>query len=175
LTAIIFQAAPAYWVGALLILFFSVHLRWLPVTTLGELGGPRHWILPGVALATFLTAAMLRLTRSGMLEVLDSEFVKLARLKGVSKHVTLWKHALKNAILSVLTFAGQYIGLAITVAIVVEKVFAWPGMGLLGYEAIVERDFILIQGFVLVSTGLVVTFNLIVDMLYGWLDPRTRL
>lgn len=173
LVAIVAQAAPAFWVGALLIVFFSVKLRWFPVTTLGGVGGPRHWVLPGIAMATFLTAAMLRLMRSGMLEVLDSEFIKLARLEGVSERTIIWKYAFKNAALSVLTFAGQYIGLAITVAIVVEKVFAWPGMGLLGFEAIVDRDFPLIQGFVLVSTGLVVAFNLAVDLLYGLLDPRT--
>jgi ABC-type dipeptide/oligopeptide/nickel transport system permease component len=171
--AVVGQAAPAFWVGALLLLLFSVRLGWFPVLTLGGLGSPRNWVLPGVTLSLFLATAMLRLIRSGMLEVLDSEYIKLAHIKGVARHRVIWKHAFRNAVLSVLTFTGQYVGLIVTVAIVVEKVFAWPGLGMLGYEAILRRDVPLIQGFVLVSTFLVVTSNMAVDLLYARLDPRT--
>lgn len=172
--AVLGQAAPAFWVGGILILIFSVKLGWFPILTGGGLGGPRHWVLPGLTLAGFLTVAILRLVRSGMLEVLDSNYIKLAKLKGVPKHRIYWKHALRNSVLSVLTFTAQYIGLIVTVAIVVEKVFAWPGLGLLGYQAILTRDVVLIQGFVLVATALVVFFNLSVDLLNAWLDPRLR-
>lgn len=172
--AVVGQAAPAFWVGALLILLFSVRLGWLPVLSIGGTARPSAWILPSVTLAGFLTVAMLRLIRSGMLEVLDDEYVKLARLKGASEMRVVWRHAFRNALLPVLTFTAQYIGLIVTVAIVVEKVFAWPGMGLLGFEAILNRDLVLIQGFVLVSAGLVVLVNLAVDLLYARLDPRAR-
>jgi peptide/nickel transport system permease protein len=171
--AVLGQAAPSFWVGAILILIFSVRLGWFPILTTSGLGDPRSWVLPSVTLAGFLTVAMLRLVRSGMLEVLDTDYVKLARLKGAPESRVIWKHALRNAILTVLTFTAQYVGLIITVAVVVEKVFAWPGMGLLGYEAILRRDVVLIQGFVLVAAALVVIFNLAVDLLYSRLDPRT--
>lgn len=173
-TSVLGMAVPAFWLGGLLLLVFSVRLGWFPVLTSGRLGSPHNWVLPAATLSAFLTAAMYRLLRSGMLDALDNEYVTLATIEGFPPRTVIWGHVVPNAFLSVLTFVGQYVGLLVTVAIVVEKVFAWPGMGLLGYEAIVQRDLPLIQGFVLVSTGLVVVFNLMVDTLYGFLDPRIR-
>ena len=175
--AVIGQAAPSFWVGAMLILIFSVRLKLLPVTTAGlggSVGGPQYWILPAITLGGFLFVAILRLIRSGMIEALASEHVKLARLQGVPRWRIHWFHALPAASVSSLSFVGQFIGLAVTVAIVTEKIFAWPGIGLFGFEAILAREVASIMGFVLVSTTLVIFMNLIVDGLYEVLDPRLR-
>ena len=117
----------------------------------------------------------MRLLRSSMLDVLDSEFVKLARIKGVSERSVVWKHALKNAVMPVLTFAAIYLAILITGAILVETVFAWPGIGQLIYQGIVYRDFPVIQAVVLLTAVIVVSVNFVVDIAYGYLDPRIRL
>jgi len=138
-------------------------------------GSPWHYILPGFTLGWFLVAGIMRLLRSSMLDVLDSEFVKLARIKGVSGWSVVWKHALKNAIMPVLTFAAIYLAILITGAILVETVFAWPGLGQLIYQGIVYRDFPVIQAVVLLTAVIVVTVNFMVDIAYAYLDPRIRL
>jgi len=172
LIAVLGQSLPQFWVGIVLIQIFAVHLRWLPVAGSASLW---HYILPGFTLGWFLVAGIMRLLRSSMLDVLDSEFVKLARIKGVSGWVVVWKHALKNAIMPVLTFASIYVAILITGAILVETVFAWPGIGQLIYQGIVYRDFPVIQAVVLLTAVIVVLVNLGVDITYAYLDPRIRL
>jgi peptide/nickel transport system permease protein len=172
LIAVLGQSLPQFWVGIVLIQVFAVHLRWLPVAGTGS---PWHYILPGFTLGWFLVAGIMRLLRSSMLDVLDSEFVKLARIKGVSGWSVVWKHALKNALMPVLTFAAIYLAILITGAILVETVFAWPGIGQLIYQGIVYRDFPVIQAVVLLTAVIVVSVNFMVDIAYAYLDPRIRL
>jgi ABC-type dipeptide/oligopeptide/nickel transport system permease component len=170
--AVLGQSLPQFWVGIVLIQIFAVQLRWLPVAGTGSLW---HYILPGFTLGWFLVAGIMRLLRSSMLDVLDSEFVKLARIKGVSPRGVVWKHALKNAFMPVLTFAAIYLAILITGAILVETVFAWPGLGQLIYQGIVYRDFPVIQAVVLLTALIVVAVNFMVDIAYAYLDPRIRL
>jgi ABC-type dipeptide/oligopeptide/nickel transport system permease component len=172
LIAVLRQSLPQFWVGIVLIQVFAVHLRWLPVAGNSSLW---HYILPGFTLGWFLVAGIMRLLRSSMLDVLDSEFVKLARTKGVSGWSVVWKHALKNAVIPVLTFAAISLSILITGAILVETVFAWPGLGQLIYQGIVYRDFPVIQEVVLLTAVIVVSVNFVVDIAYGYLDPRIRL
>jgi ABC-type dipeptide/oligopeptide/nickel transport system permease component len=172
LIAVLGQSLPQFWVGIVLIQIFAVHLRWLPVAGTGTLW---HYILPGFTLGWFLVAGIMRLLRSSMLDVLDSEFVKLARVKGVPPRGVVWKHALKNAFLPVLTFAAIYLAILITGAILVETVFAWPGIGQLIFQGIVYRDFPVIQAVVLLTALIVVSVNFMVDIAYAYLDPRIRL
>lgn len=169
--AVLGQSLPTFWVAIILIEFVAGRWQWLPAA---DTGGFLHYILPGFTLGWFVVAGMMRLLRSGMLEVLDSEYVKLARLKGVAEHRVIWVHALKNALIPVVTFAGIYFAILVTTAIVVETVFAWPGMGRLAYEAISGRDFPVIQAVVLVTAAIVATVNLGVDCLYALIDPRIR-
>ena len=171
LIAVLGQSLPQFWVGIVLIQVFAVHLRWLPVAGNSSLW---HYILPGFTLGWFLVAGIMRLLRSSMLDVLDSEFIKLARIKGVSGWSVVWKHALKNAVMPVLTFAAIYLAILITGAILVETVFAWPGIGQLGVGALVNHDLPLIQAVVLFGASVVVLTNLLVDVAYVYLDPRLR-
>jgi len=170
--ALLGLSMPQFWVGLLLILFFSVYLGWLPSSGSGT---PLHVIMPAFALGWYFAAAHMRLTRSSMLEVLGSEYVKLARLKGLPEALVICKHAFKNALIPVLTLAGINLVLMINVSIVVETVFAWPGVGRLFYEGIAFRDFPVVQASVILSGGMIVAVNLIVDVLYAWIDPRIRL
>jgi ABC-type dipeptide/oligopeptide/nickel transport system permease component len=172
LIAVLRQSLPQFWVGIVLIQVFAVHLRWLPVAGNSSLW---HYILPGFTLGWFLVAGIMRLLRSSMLDVLDSEFVKLARIKGVSGWSVVWKHALKDAVIPILTFAAISLSILITGAILVETVFAWPGLGQLIYQGIVYRDFPVIQAVVLLTAVIVVSVNFVVDIAYGYLDPRIRL
>jgi peptide/nickel transport system permease protein len=171
IVAVLGQSLPTFWVGIVLIEFVAGRLQWLPA---GGTGGFSHYILPGLTLGWFVVAGMMRLIRSGMLEVLDSEYVKMARVKGVPEGRVIWQHALKNAILPVVTFAGVYFAILVTTAIVVESVFAWPGVGRLAYEAITSRDFPVIQAVVLLTAVIVAAANLCVDCLYAFIDPRIR-
>jgi peptide/nickel transport system permease protein len=170
--AVFGQSVPAFWLGLMLIQIFAVILGILPVA---GMGGWEHYIMPSMTLGFWALAAFTRLLRSSMLEVLDSDWVLLARIKGVSERGVIWNHALRNALIPVVTFTGVYFALMITAAVVTETVFAWPGMGLMIYDANRLRDFPVIQGMVLVSAAIVIVFNLIVDVLYGYLDPRIRL
>jgi len=172
LIAVLGQSLPQFWVGIVLIQVFAVYLRWLPVAGMGTMW---HYILPGFTLGWFLVAGIMRLLRSSMLDVLDSEFVKLARVKGVPPRGVIWKHALKNAFMPVLTYTAIYLAILITGAILVETVFAWPGVGQLIYQGIVYRDFPVIQAVVLLTALIVVTVNFMVDIAYAYLDPRIRL
>jgi peptide/nickel transport system permease protein len=169
--AVLGQSLPTFWVAILLVEFVSGRLQWLPA---GGIGGLSSYVLPGFTLGWFVVAGMMRLLRSGMLEVLDSEYVKLARLKGVVERRVIWLHALKNALIPVVTFAGIYFAILVTTAIVVETVFAWPGLGRLAYEGITARDFPVIQAVVLTTAAIVTVVNLGVDCLYALIDPRIR-
>jgi peptide/nickel transport system permease protein len=163
---------PQFWVGLLMILLFSVYLGWLPSSGSGT---PLHVLMPAFALGWYFAAAHMRLTRSSMLEVLGSEYVKLARLKGLPEAMVIAKHAFKNALIPVLTLAGINLVLMINVSVVVETVFAWPGVGRLFYEGIAFRDFPVVQASVILCGTMIVVVNLVVDVLYAWIDPRIRL
>ncbi len=169
--AVLGQSMPTFFVGLVLIIVVSGRWGLLPA------GGMESWqsyVLPSITLGWFVVAGMMRLLRSSLLEVLDSEFVKLARIKGVPERVVIWKHALRNALISVVTLGGVYFALLLSTAVIVETVFAWPGLGRLAYDAVRFRDFPVTQAVVLVTAVLVVTINLVVDFLYAWLDPRIR-
>jgi peptide/nickel transport system permease protein len=170
--ALLGLSLPSFWVGLVLILVFSVYLGWLPSSGSGT---PLHLIMPAFALGWYFAASHMRLTRSSMLEVLGSEYVKLARLKGLPQALVIGKHAFKNALIPVLTLAGINFVIMISVAVVVETVFAWPGVGRLLYEGVSFRDVPVVQGTVLMLGAMTVTANLIVDILYAVIDPRIRL
>lgn len=172
LFALLGLSLPSFWVGLVLILFFSVYLGWLPSS---GFGGPLHLIMPAFALGWYFAAAHMRMTRSSMLEVLGSDYVKLARLKGLPEALVIGKHAFKNALIPVLTLAGINLVLMINVAVVVETVFAWPGIGRLLYEGISFRDFPVVQGVVIIGGAMIVAVNLVVDVVYATIDPRIRL
>ncbi|MGD9804922.1 MAG: ABC transporter permease [Hyphomicrobiaceae bacterium] len=169
--AVLGIATPNFWLGIILIFIFAVELGWLPS---GRMGGPEHYILPVITLGTFLTAGFMRLTRSSMLDVMESEYVKLARIKGLPETVVVWKHCLRNALIPVLTLWGVFVGNLITGAIVTETVFAWPGVGRLTYEAVIYRDFPLLQAVIILKAVLILSVNLLVDILYAYVDPRIR-
>jgi peptide/nickel transport system permease protein len=169
--ALLGLSMPQFWVGLLMILLFSVYLGWLPSSGSGT---PLHVVMPAFALGWYFAAAHMRLTRSSMLEVLGSEYVKLARLKGLPELRVIAKHALKNALIPVLTLAGINLVLMINVAVVVETVFAWPGIGRLLYEGIAFRDFPVVQAIVILGGAMIVVVNLVVDLLYAVIDPRIR-
>ncbi len=169
--AVLGQSMPMFWVGIVLIQVFAVYLRLLPS---GGTGTWAHYVLPAFTLGWWLVAGIMRLLRSSMLDVLDSEFVKLARIKGLTETKIIWKHALRNSLIPVVTFGGIYMAVLITAAILVETVFAWPGVGRLVYESIVFRDFPVVQAVVLMTAGFVIVTSLVVDILYAYLDPRIR-
>jgi len=171
LVALFGQAIPAFWAGALLIQVFSVRLAWLPS---GNSGRPLDIVLPAITLALFGIAGVASLLRSSMLDVLDSESIKLARSKGISEASVVLKHALRNALLPVVSFGGIFFVNLMTIAVVVETVFAWPGVGLLAYSAIITRDFPIIQGVVLLAGAVSIAVSTLIDILYVYLDPRIR-
>lgn len=169
--ALLGLSLPSFWVGLVMILFFSVYLGWLPSSGSGSLS---HVLMPAFALGWYFAAAHMRLTRSSMLEVLGSEYVKLARLKGLPEALVIAKHAFKNALIPVLTLAGINLVIMVNVAVVVETVFAWPGVGRLLYEGISFRDFPVVQATVLLGGVMIIVVNLVVDILYAVIDPRIR-
>jgi peptide/nickel transport system permease protein len=165
------QSLPSFWLALILVLIFAVRLKLLPATGMGTW---KHFILPSFTLGWFISAGATRLVRSSMLEVLDTEYVKLARAKGVAETWVVWKHALRNALIPVVTFTGFMFGVIIASSITVETVFVWPGIGRLVFEALIVRDFPVIQGVVLVWSAIIIFLNLSVDLIYGILDPRIR-
>jgi peptide/nickel transport system permease protein len=169
--AVLGQSLPSFWVAIVLVEFVAGRWQWLPA---GGSDSLASYVLPGFTLGWFVVAGLMRLLRSGMLEVLDSEYVKLARIKGVGERRVIWLHALKNALIPVVTFAGIYFSILVTTAIVVETVFAWPGLGRLAYDGITSRDFPVIQAVVLTTAAIVAAVNLCVDLLYAVIDPRIR-
>ncbi len=171
LVALIGQSAPVFWLGLMLMFLFAVRLEWLPPYGRQETASI---ILPAVTLGWFYASANLRLLRSAMLNVLDSEYVRLARAKGVSNNVVIWKHSLRNALIPVLTFAGVTLGSLVTGSLVVETVFAWPGLGQLAIQALFGNDYPLLQAVIIVFTLMYVTASLLVDVLCASIDPRIR-
>ena len=171
LIALIGQAAPPFWLGIVLMFFFAVKLGWTPPY------GKEEWnsiLLPALTLGWYYAAANLRLVRSAMLDVLDSEYIKLARAKGASEKAVILKHAFRNALIPPLTFAGITLGALVTGSLVVETVFAWPGLGRLAIEALFSFDYPLLQGVVITFTLLYIASALTVDILYAYIDPRIR-
>ena len=171
LIALLGQSLPSFWTGIVLMWIFSVSLGWLPAQ--GK-GGLSHMVLPAITLGWFNVAAMMRLTRSSMLEVLDSEYVKLARIKGLPEWKVIWKHCLRNAAIAPLTYFGVLAGYFLTGSVVTETVFNWPGVGLLAVEAILARDYMVVQAVVLFMSAIFIVTNLVIDVLYAYLDPRIR-
>ncbi len=169
--AMLGQSMPAFWVGIVLMYVISVQFRWLPTSGYGSF---KQIILPAVALSGISLAGIVRLTRSSMLDVLGGEYVKLARIKGLPERMVIWKHAFSNSLIPVLTFIGTLLTGLMTGVVVIETIFAWPGLGRLAWEAVSTRDFPTIQAVVLFMTLLFVTANLVVDILYAYVDPRIR-
>jgi peptide/nickel transport system permease protein len=170
--ALLGLSIPGFWLGLVLILVFSVWLRWLPTSGTGDW---RHVIMPAIAVGWYFSASLLRLTRSSMLEVMRSEYIKLARLKGLPETVVIAMHAFKNALIPVFTLAGVNLVVMVNAAVIVEVIFAWPGIGRLLFEGIFQRDFPLVQGVVVMAGFMIVGINLVVDIVYAFIDPRIRL
>jgi peptide/nickel transport system permease protein len=171
LIALLGQSLPSFWLAIVLIWIFAVKLGWFP--TSGR-GGFDHMILPGVALGWFSVAAFMRLTRSSMLNVLDSEYIKLARIKGLPEWKVVWKHGLKNAAIPPLTVFGAIVVGQMTGSVTIETVFAWPGIGLLALQAVNARDYQVIQAVTMFISVLFIGMNLLIDILYAYIDPRVR-
>ena len=169
--AILGMSIPQFWLAIMLIMFFGAYLQVLPIY--GR-GGIDHYILPALVIALFPMAGFMRLTRSSMLEVLDSEYIKFAMIKGLSKRMVIYKHALKNAIIPVLTFGGLSIAALLNGSVVIEIVFAWPGIGRLMLTSIQERDMLVMQATILASAFFYIALSTVVDILYGYADPRIR-
>jgi len=171
IVALLGQSLPAFWLGIVLMWIFAVMLDWLPSS--GR-GGLKHLILPAITLGWFQVAVIMRLVRSSMLEVLDSEFVKLARVKGIPEWKVVWKHCLRNASIAPLTVFAIIAGSLLTGSVVTETVFTWPGVGLLVVDAVRSRDFQVVQAVVIMFAGIFILCNLLVDIAYAYLDPRIR-
>lgn len=165
------QSMPTFFLGLILILVFAVTLNILPS---GGRGGIQYLVLPAAALGVHVAAGIMRITRSSMLETLNTEYVKFARIKGVPERSVIWKHALKNALLPILTFSIILFVLALSGSVVTETVFAWPGVGRLVYQSILARDYPVVQGAVLLLSVMYIFANLLVDILYGYLNPKIR-
>lgn len=190
MVALLGLSVPGFFVGLVLIIVFGVNLGWLPVLGKGQsafvASEPSTWVtfwfrdwdhlvMPAFALGWYFSGAMLRISRSGMLDVLGTDYVKLVRLKGVPEAIVIAKHALKNAMIPILTIAGLNLVIMLNVAIVIEVIFNWPGVGLLLYDGLTNRDFPMVQGVVLMSGVVIVLLNFMIDVLYGYVDPRVRL
>jgi peptide/nickel transport system permease protein len=188
--ALLGLSIPGFFVGLVLIIVFGVELGWLPVLGKGRsafiVGDPSTWLtfwfrdwqylaMPAFALGWYFSGAMVRITRSGMLDVLGSDYIKLIRLKGVPESMVMAKHALKNSMIPVLTLAGLNLLVMVNVAVVIEVIFNWPGVGQLLYDGLSNRDFPMVQGVVLMSGLMIVALNFVIDALYGYVDPRIRL
>ncbi len=169
--AVVGIAAPSFWIAIMLILLFGAILGWLP--TYGR-GGIEHFILPAFVLSWHSMAGVLRLARSSMLEVMDSEYVKFARIKGLSERMVVFKHAMKNSVIPVLTFSGLTLAGLLNGSVAIEVVFAWPGIGRLMLEGIKSRDFPVVQATVLAAGFFYIATALIVDITYAYVNPRIR-
>jgi ABC-type dipeptide/oligopeptide/nickel transport system permease component len=169
--AVLGQALPGFWLAIMSIWVFAVVLDVLPAY---GTKGIAAYVLPVGTLSMFLLPGMMRLVRSGMLDVLDSEYVKLARIKGLPERIVIWKHALRNALIAPLTVAGMLFGLLIAGTVIIEQVFAWPGIGRLDYDAMIARDFPVVQGVTLMIAAIILLVNLLVDITYAFIDPQIR-
>lgn len=169
--AVLGQAMPNFWLGIMLILIFGVQLQWLPVSGRGTLA---HLVLPAFTLGTALAALLMRLLRSNMLEVLGQDFIRTARAKGLRERTVLLKHAIRNALIAYITVLGLQVATLMAGAVVTEQVFAWPGIGLLAIQAINIRDMAVVQTVVILASLIVMVANLLVDLLYAFIDPRIQ-
>jgi ABC-type dipeptide/oligopeptide/nickel transport system permease component len=169
--AVLAQSMPHFWIGIMAILIFAVILRWLPTSGSGTW---QHLVMPALTLATFPMAAIMRITRSSMLETLDAEYVKFLRVKGLAERLIVWKHALRNALIPVVALSGIQLGNLLGGAVIVETVFSWPGLGNLMVESIVSRDYPVIQSGVLMIAVFLISLNFLVDLVFGVIDPRIR-
>ena len=169
--AVLGVAIPNFWLGPLLVLVFSIQFDWLPVN---ERGGLEHLVLPAITLGTALAALLSRMMRTSLVEVLGEDYIRSARAKGLSRSRVILVHALRNALIPVITVAGLQIGVLLSGAIITESIFDWPGIGSLLLEAIYGRDYPVVQGCVLFIATTYVLINLFTDVLYGWVDPRIR-
>ncbi|MCK9273885.1 MAG: ABC transporter permease [Syntrophales bacterium] len=167
--ALMGQSLPVFWVGLMLILIFSVNLGWLP--TSGH-GSWKHLIMPAFTLGWYFTAATTRLSRSAMLDVLDSEYIKMARVKGLPEYLVIMKHAFRNALIPIITLAALNLIMLLNGTVITEVVFNWEGIGRLVVDAIFARDYPLVQCCVLIASMLFIATNLFVDILYAYIDPR---
>jgi peptide/nickel transport system permease protein len=172
--AIIGQSMPVFWVGILLILLFTVYLGWLPSAGGLDRLGPKGLILPSMTLGWLFVAAHMRIVRSSMLDVLDSDYIKMVRAKGMPRRTVIWRHALKNASIPIFTLFAVNFSQLISGAVVTETIFAWPGVGRLLVDSIFVRDYTVVQTVVFFAAAFVVVINILVDVAYAWLDPRVR-
>ena len=172
LATVLGQATPGFWLGLMMIYLFSVQLRWLPT---GGRGSLAHLVMPSIVLAAFFAARIARLTRSAVLDVLGEEYVLTARAKGLGEGRVIGKHTLRNAAIPIVTLAGLEAGQLLGGAVITETIFAWPGLGRLTVQALLNRDFPVVLAAVFLISVLYTLINLTVDLLYGWLDPRVRL
>ncbi len=169
--ALLGTSMPSFWFGLLLIIVFGVKLGWLPVS---GYGGLENLVMPALVLGGFYAAQVSRLTRTSLLEVLAQDYIRTGQAKGLRPRTVLFRHALRNAALPVLTVLGLSFGQMLGGAIVVESIFAWPGMGRLAVQAVLGRDFPIVQGVTIVGAAVFLAVNLTVDLIYGWVDPRLR-
>lgn len=170
---------PSFWFAILLILIFALYLGWFPASGYAPLSAGlgkhlSHLVLPAIALGLFNTGALMRFTRSSMLEVISQDYIRTARAKGLKEQVVVYRHALKNALIPTLTVLGLQVGFLLAGAVIIEQVFAWPGIGWLTLTAINQRDYPVVMGVVLIIACVFVLSNLVVDVLYTWADPRIR-
>ena len=170
--ALLGQSVPVFWIGIMMILVFSATLGWLP-SSRNE--GWNHFIMPAIALGWLPAAGLMRITRGAMLNILDSEYIKLARAKGVTAGKIVWVHGFRNAIIPPLTVAALIFAAFLTGTVVVETVFAWPGVGRLAVQSIKNNDFPVLSAIVILFSSFYIILNLIVDLLYALFDPRIRL
>ena len=169
--AVIGQATPSFWLGLMMIFFFAVELGWFPT---GGSDGWRALVLPAISLGMLEMAAIMRLTRSGMIEVLDTDFIRTARAKGLSERVVIVRHAVRHALLPVVTMLGLSLGRLIGGSVIIEIVFAWPGIGRLIIDSILKNDFPMVQASIIVLAASIALTNLLVDVSYRLIDPRIR-
>ena len=171
ISALFGMSMPVFWLGLMLVVVFSIILKWLPA---GGTGSWQHVVLPSITLAAFVVAFIARMTRSTMMETLSQDFTTTARSKGLQERVVVIKHALKNAMIPIITVVGLQFGLLLGGAVLTETVFAWPGLGRLIVDSILARDYPVIQGAILIFGLLYIMVNLVVDMIYALVDPRIR-
>jgi peptide/nickel transport system permease protein len=171
LMTVLGQAVPGFWLGLMMIYLFSVQLRWLPT---GGIGTVWHLIMPSIVLAAFYSARVARLTRSAVLEILNEEYILTARAKGLAEGRVIGKHTLRNSAIPIVTLAGLEAGQLLGGAVITETIFAWPGLGRLTVQALLNRDFPVVLAAVSLTSIVYTLMNLLVDLLYDWLDPRVR-
>lgn len=169
--ALIGQSIPSFWLGILLMLFFGVYLKWLPISGRGTW---QHLVLPGMTLAAFSLARNTRLTRSSLLEVMQQDYMRTARAKGLRENRIVYLHGLRNALIPLVTMVGLQVGFLLGGSVIIETIFAWPGIGRLIIQSIYNKDFPVVQAGVTLLATIFVLVNLLVDLLYGWLDPRVK-